>query len=107
MKVSYAEGVATHSGPESCTAVRKDRGEALTGGRTGRVSSREIDAPSRKRRVLRGADAVEDGGRQHRVRRYCESQPDPARSKTLRMYGSTLSGNREIPRPSAAEGAAE
>ena len=51
MKESYDEGVATHIGPESCAGSRKASGEALTGVRTGWVSSREI--PS-----LQGADAL-------------------------------------------------
>ena len=40
MKVPYDEGVATHIGPESCVGVREGAGEALTGERAGRVSSR-------------------------------------------------------------------
>jgi len=43
MKVSYGEGVAIHTGPESCTFVRKGEGEALTGERAGQVLSREIE----------------------------------------------------------------
>src|SRR5437870_11211537 len=96
MRVSYSEGVALHTGPESCTFVRKGEGEALTGERAGQVLSREIEPPSRQRWPLRGADAVELSGRQDRKRRYCETLVDLARSKTLRMYASTLSGNREI-----------
>ena len=41
MKESYGEGVATHTGPESCGAAREGGGEALTGERAGRVLSRE------------------------------------------------------------------
>jgi RNA-directed DNA polymerase len=41
MKESYGEGVATHTDPESCGAVREDGVEALTGARAGRVLSRE------------------------------------------------------------------
>ena len=41
MKESYGEGVATHTDPESCGAVRKGEREALTGARAGRVLSRE------------------------------------------------------------------
>src|SRR5438046_1066282 len=41
MKVSYGEGVANHTGPESCVGVRKGVGEALTGVRAGWVSSLE------------------------------------------------------------------
>jgi len=42
MKESYGEGVANHTGPESCVGVRKGSGEALTGVHTGRVLSRVI-----------------------------------------------------------------
>jgi hypothetical protein len=45
MKESYGEGVANRTGPESCGGTRKGSDEALTGVRTGRVLSREIDAP--------------------------------------------------------------
>jgi hypothetical protein len=41
MKVSYVEDLANHNGPESCGAAREGGVEALTGGRTGRVLSRE------------------------------------------------------------------
>ncbi len=97
MKVSYSEGVAIHTGFESCTFVRKDEGEALTGVRAGQPLSREIEPPSRKRWLLRGADALELCGRQNWRRRNRETLLDLARSETLRMHASTLSGNREIP----------
>ena len=100
MEVSYGEGVASHTGPESCAGVREGRGEALTGACAGRVSSREIFGQ------LRGADAVEIGGRPHRARRYRETRTDPARSETPSMHGSTSHGNREIPCPPVGEGAA-
>jgi hypothetical protein len=103
MKVSYGEGVATHTGSESCIGARKDADEALTGVRTGQVLSREIETPSRKRWLLRGADAVEISGRQDWERRYGETLLDSARSETLRIYASTLSGNREIPCLSVGE----
>ena len=101
MKESYVEGLASYGGPESCVHIRKGVGEALTGVRAGRVSSREIHAPSRKRRPLRGADAVEEGGRRHPTRRYRETRRDPARSETPRTRGNISHGNREIPRPAA------
>ena len=41
MQVSYSEGVANHTGPESCVCIREDVGEALTGERIGQPSSRE------------------------------------------------------------------
>jgi hypothetical protein len=95
MQESYGEGVATHTGPESCAAVR----EALTGGRAGRVFSRE-------RKRLRDADAVEEGGRPHRGRRYRETLASPARSETPGMPGHTSRENRESPWSPVADGAA-
>ena len=96
MKVSYGERLATHTGSESCIGVCKGAGEALTGVRAGQVLSREIETPSRKRWPLRGAHAVEIVGRQNRGRRNRETLLDLARSKTLCMYVSSLSGNREV-----------
>jgi hypothetical protein len=37
MEELYAEGLATHGGPESCVDVPRGRGEALTGARAGRA----------------------------------------------------------------------
>ena len=99
MKESYGEGVATHTDPESCGAVRKDGVEALTGARAGQVNSRE-------RTFLRGADAVRRSGRQHPAHRYREMRRDPARSKTLSTYGNTSHENREILCPPVVDGAA-
>ncbi len=104
MKVSYSEGLATHTGSESCIFVRKDEGEALTGEHAGQVWSREIEPPSRKRWPLRGADALELSGRQNWRRRNGETLLDSARSETLSMHASTLSGSREIPCLSGGEG---
>ena len=50
MQESYVEGLAAHSGPESCVVAREGRGEALTGVRAGRVLSRESNlAPGCRR----------------------------------------------------------
>ena len=89
MKESYGEGVATHTGPESCGAARKGCVEALTGERAGRVFSRGST-------FLRSADAVGVVGRQYRQRRYRETLTGSARSETPCTYGSTSFGNREI-----------
>jgi hypothetical protein len=102
MKESYVEGLASYGGPESCVHIREGVGEALTGVRAGRVSSREIHAPRRELRVDRGAEAVETGRRPHRVCRIGEAGADPARSETPRMRGNISHGNREIPRPAVA-----
>jgi RNA-directed DNA polymerase len=47
MKESYGEGVAIHTGPESCGNGSNAVAEALTGVRAGRVLSREILLKSR------------------------------------------------------------
>src|SRR5881296_1185730 len=85
MKESYGKGLATHTGPESCGAVREDGVEASTGERAGRVFSRESQ-------LLRGADAVRRSGRPHRLRRHRKTQPDPARSETPSTLGYTMCG---------------
>ena len=41
MQVSYSEGLANHTGPESCVGICEDAGEALTGERIGQPLSRE------------------------------------------------------------------
>ena len=105
MEVSYGEGLATHTGPESCVGAGDCAREALTGESAGRVSSREIHAP--RKRVLRGADVLGGDGRQHRARRHREVRQDPARSETPRMHGSISHGNREIPQSSAAHWVAD
>ena len=107
MKESYECELATHIGPESCGAAREDGVEALTGEGTGWVLSREIGPLLRKQQVLRGADVLGIDGRQHRVRRSRKVCSGLARSQTPRMCGSTLYGNREIPRLSAEERTAD
>jgi hypothetical protein len=98
MKESYGEGLATHTGPESCGAAREGGVEALTGVRTGRVFSCE-------RAILRDADAVRRSGRPHPVRRHREMQRSPAQSETPSTYGNTSHENREIPCSPEADGA--
>ncbi len=107
MKVSHVESVASYNGLESCGAARKDGVEALTEERAGWVWSRENMTLLRKQQALQGADALEISGRQHRVNRYRKAHRDPARSETPSMHGTTLCGNREIPRLSAGERTAD
>jgi len=102
MEVSYVEGLASYGGPESCVHIREGVGEALTGGRAGRVLSCVIHALGRKAWDVRGAEVVELHRRPHRVCRIGEAGTDSAQSQTPRMRASTLLGNREIPRPSAS-----
>jgi len=100
MEESYSEGLASHTGPESCIGARKSSDEALTGVRAGRVLSREIDPPPRGG-LLRDADAVNPSGRRNLRYREGEISQGPARSETPCMYGRTSCGNREIPLSSA------
>src|SRR3990170_5157256 len=99
MKESHGEGVATHTGPESCAAAREGGGEALTGEGAGRVLSRE-------RNVLRDADAVEESGRPHPRRRYRKTPRSPARSETPCTHRRTSRENRESPCPPVGDGPA-
>ena len=89
MEVLHVEDLADHDGPESCAEAREGSGEALTGVHAGRVSSRGM-------LKVRGADAVEKGGRQHGTARHGERRPSPAWSKTSRTHASHLQGNRDI-----------
>lgn len=102
MKESYVEGLASYGGPESCVHAREGVGEALTGVRAGRVSSRVIHDPGLRSRGVRGAEAVEMCRRPHRCSRHGKAASDPARSKTPRTRGNISHGNREIPRPAGA-----
>ncbi len=85
MEVSYGEGVASHTGPESCAVAREVVGEALPGECAGRVSSRESSGQ------LRGADAAETGGghtervASARRERTLRGLRPRARTETLRM----------------------
>ena len=97
MKESYGEGLATHTGPESCGFVCKGGVEALTGVRAGRVLSREIHG-------LQAADAVGSGGRQHPDRHHRETLRKPARSETPSTHGNITHGSRETPRLPVGEG---
>ena len=98
MKESYGEGLAAHTGPESCVAVCEDRREALTGERAGRVFSREST-------FLRSADAVGRSGRPHSPRRERKTRRGSARSETPSMLGHTSRENRESLGSPVADGA--
>ena len=88
MQVPDSEGLATHTGPESCVPLGNGRREALTGERAGRVLSPEIG-------LLLGADALLTRGRQHRRPRFGEGETDLAGSETSGMRENTLCGTRE------------
>ena len=90
MREPYTEGVATHSGPESCTFRGNAMSEALTGVYVGQVLSREIMNPGCRRR-----NGV---GRQHVEVRQRKQRYGPARSETSACIESSVRENREIPR---------
>src|SRR5918995_5931917 len=86
VKVHYGEGVAIHTGPEPCVGPREGSGEASAGERAGWPLSRE-------RATVPGADVVTVTEERRRQR-----EPPPAR-RGQSMHGRSLSGNREISRP--------
>ena len=91
MEELYIEGVATHDDREPCVGAREGAGEASVAVRAGQAIE------PRNHRV-RGADVVYENGRQHRQQRYRELLVGPARSETLRMHGTSMRENREVPR---------
>ncbi len=97
MKEPYGEGLASHTGPESCAVGRKAFGEALTGVHADQPLSSEIN-PSGAPTLLSGAE----GNIGYDAK--CESCPGPTESKTLCMRGNSLRGNREVPSVPMAEG---
>ena len=71
MQVHHGEGVATHTGPESCVWRREASGEALTGEYAGQVVSGEsnqsgVPMPSWQQKAI-GADPIARGSAPPRV----------------------------------------
>ena len=90
MEVSYGEGLASHSGPESCVCDRKVVGEALTGG----AASRDIEP--RKSHKEQDASAVQVSEGQHRINRTGEVGWVLRGRRPRARASSFLCGNREI-----------
>jgi hypothetical protein len=87
VQVHHGEGVATHTGPESCVWRREASGEALTGEYAGQVVSGEsnqsgVPMPSWQQKAI-GADPIARGSAPPRV------VWDPG------MHRRLLHGNRE------------
>jgi len=103
MREPYGEGVASHTGPESCVLGGNAQGEALTGGSAGQVLNSEIIPSVCRPRPDRGKATWA-------VPLSCEATSDAAESETLRMRGRSVHGNREVPvapdgrRPSGRSG---
>ena len=84
MEESYGEGLANHTGPESCGYGGDGVSEALTGERAGRVLSPESSGN------IVEADAFLVCGRPHHLGRHRKTQKNPPGSETFSMYGSSL-----------------
>ena len=87
MQESHGKGPASHPDPESCADGRKAGGEALTGAHAGQPSSCEIRSSGVPTPLSEAEGHTEVGVRGEPV-------ADPAQSKTLRMRGNSLHGNR-------------
>lgn len=90
MQESRGKGPASHPDPESCVDGRKAGGEALTGAHAGQPSSCEIMQSGVPTPLSEAEGHTEIGATGKPI-------TDPAQSKTLRMRGNSLHGNREIP----------
>jgi hypothetical protein len=91
VQVRCSEGVATHTGPESCVSGREARGEALTGERIGQPSSRE--------RVFSRAPTSSTGRKATRSEASAQAADRPGVVKEPGMCARSLRGNREISSP--------
>ena len=91
MRESYREDLASQPGPESCGGGREADAEALTGVHAGQPLSCEINPFGVPTPLLDAEGNIGQVGKG-------KSCPDPAQSKTLRMRGNSLHGNRETPR---------
>jgi len=94
MKESHRKDLASHPDPESCDSDRKATGEALTGAHAGQPSSCVITVSGVPTLSTHAEGNIAGGG-------MGKLSVDPAQSKTLRMRGNSLHGNREIPQASA------
>lgn len=91
MEEPYAEGLANHSGRESCANDRKGVREALTAVCTGWVLSLENIFRTECRRFCHSRKATPGIS-------ISEMFQDSAWSKTPIMYRNSMHGNRESPR---------
>ena len=94
MQVHYIEGVAIHSGPESCAGTRESVGEALTGVRTGQPLSRE--------RVLSWVPTRLETWKATRTGALLQAPGRPGVVGDPGMRGRSLYGNREISQSTTA-----
>ena len=82
MRVRYVEGLAIHSGPESCAVIREGFGEALTGVRAGQaIERRNFD--------LREAHALRTAEGKTAMIRSGEDRADPRRQRPWHVRKSS------------------
>jgi hypothetical protein len=93
MEELYAEGLATHGGPESCVDHPRGRGEALTGARAGRAMEPRNGNP--------GCPRCLNSGRQHCRRRYARVAGGPRAVGEPGHVRNLHARNRESPCPPA------
>src|SRR6266536_1024371 len=97
MEELYAEGLATHGGPESCVDDPRGLGEALAGARAGRA----IEPRNHNDRC---ADAVQEMEVKVAGGALREPLAGPARSEHHGMCGTSVRENRERPCPPVPPG---
>jgi len=97
MKEPYGEGLAPHTGPESCAGCRETVGEALTGARTGQPLSCEIRLSGMPTLL---SEAEGNTGNSDKRELFSDS----TQSKTLCTCGNSLRGNREVPEIPSPDG---
>jgi hypothetical protein len=98
MKEPYKKGTANRLDPESCADAGNRVGEALTGAHAGQPLSSEITSPGVPTLYGEGEGHIRDDVTREPPRNATES-------KTLRMRGNSLHGNRETPKASATPNA--
>ena len=97
MKEPYGEGLAPHTGPESCAGCREAVGEALTGARTGQPLSCEINMSGMPTLLTEAEGNTGNSDKR-------ELFSDSTQSKTLCTCGNSLRGNREVPEIPSPDG---
>ena len=88
MQVPCSEGIANHTGPESCAAYREVRREALTGVHAGQPLSRE-------RNSIR-VPTSSDSRKATRTGALSQAPMRPGVVEDPGMHARSLHGNREI-----------
>jgi hypothetical protein len=92
VRVLYGEGLASHTGPESCGGVREDAAEALTGVHVGRVIERRNTS-------LFGVLMLSSRQKAKRYAALTRAAAGSASSEDPGMRACLAYGNREISGP--------